>query len=446
MIATARHREPDTRVFEVAKYGALGDGISLDTAAFQKAINAAAGIPEGAQVLVRGGHKYLIGTLQLKSNVDLHLADGATLLASTHREDYRGGALIIANGAHNISISGNGSIDGQAQEFMAHYDEQHEIWVPRDWRPKMFLLTACRGIRIRDIGLANTPYWGLRMLGCDGIEIENVRIHSMLNIPNCDGIAADHCRNVAVRKCHVTCGDDAIAIKSSRQPKDYGLSENIIVNNCVIETQSSGLKIGSETVGDIRDVRIENCEIRNSSRGLCIQLRDQGTISTIEFRNIKLTSRYFSDPWWGRGEPISFTAIPRTAGGAIGSIRNIRVVNVTANAENSVRVSGSAASRIRDVLLDSVALTLNRWTSYPGRFYDDRPTSAQRDIESHNTPGFFISHASNVTLQNCSVAWGKQIPDYFSYAVEARKVEHLGIERLKGHAAHPSYQKATSID
>ena len=443
-IAMAWYRPPENRVFDVLKYGAIGDGVSVDTAAFQKAINAAAAAGNGAQVLVRGPHKYVIGSLELKSEIDFHIADDAVLLASTHREDYRGSAVLIANGAHNLTISGNGNIDGRAKEFMQRYDEDHEIWVPRDWRPKIFLLTACRDLHVRDLTITNAPYWGLHMLGCDVVEVANLKIRNMLNVPNCDGIDPDHCRNVAIRKCHITCGDDAIVIKSSRQPKDYGVSENIIVSGCVIETQDAGLKIGTETVGDIRDVRMENCEIRSSGRGLCIQLRDEGNISTVDFHNIKLTSRYFSDPWWGRGEPISFTAIPRTPTTKIGRLHRLRVSNVTAKAENSVRISGTAASVIRDVTLDNVSLTLDRWTPYPGGFYDNRPTSTQPEIEKHGTPAFFISYADDVSLRNCGVSWGKQAPDYFSYVVEARNVKHLNIEGLKGHSAHPG-QKTTFI-
>jgi hypothetical protein len=122
----------------------------------------------------------------------------------------------------------------------------------------------------------------------------------------------------------------------------------------------------------------------------------------------------------------------------------VRVSNVTAKSENSVRISGSPASVIRDVVLDNVSVTLDRWTPFPGPYFDNRPTTAQRAFEMYGTPGFYISYASDVTLRNCAVSWGKNVPDYFSYAVQARRVRRLNIEHLKGHAAHPD-QKTTSI-
>ncbi len=444
-IASARYYDPQPRVFDVMHYGAIGDGQSLDTNAFQKAINAAAAAGNGSQVLARGPHKYVVGTLELKSNIDFHLGDGTQLIASIHREDYRGDALLVANGVHDLTISGNGGIDGRAQEYMARFDQEHAQWVPRDWRPKMFALVSCRDLKMRDIGVVNAPYWTIHLLGCDRVEIDSLKIHNMMNVPSSDGIDPDHCRNMVIRRCHIATGDDAIAIKSSRQSRNYGPAQNIIVRDCVIDTQSAGIKIGTETAGDIRDIRVENCEIRSSSRGISIQLRDEGSISSVEFNNIKVMAQYGSDPWWGRGEPISFTAIPRTPTTKLGRIHSVHLKNIAAKGENSVRISGCPASRIRDVTLEAVSVTVDRWTAYPGGFYDNRPTSAQASIERHGTPGFFISYAQDIALKNCSVLWGKNVPDYFSYALEAHRVEHLDIDHLKGHSAHPDRQKTTAI-
>ena len=157
------------KVFDVLKYGAAGDGKTLDTAAIQRAIDEASAYSGKAQVLVRGGRKYLVGSIELRGSVDFHLADDAQLLVSTKREDYRGGlagsvsgdtmanaagGVIIADGAKGLSITGTGSLQGRAKEFMTRYDPAGGWWIPGPFRPKMFVLTRCTDLEVRDITFA----------------------------------------------------------------------------------------------------------------------------------------------------------------------------------------------------------------------------------------------------------------------------------------------------
>jgi len=277
------------------------------------------------------------------------------------------------------------------------------------------------------------------------VLVDNVKVRNLLDVPNCDGIDPDHSRNVEIKNCNIVCGDDGVVIKCSRQPIDFGEAANIHVHDCVIETQDAGLKIGTETTSDIHDIRFERCQIKTSSRGLCIQLRDEGNISNIDYRDITFTSRYYGDPWWGRGEAISFTAIPRNPASKPGTLRHVTVRNVTGIAENSVRICGSERSRIHDVTLDRVSITLDRTTKFPGALFDNRPTTAMPAIEPHDTPGFSIEQADNVTLRNCKVSWGANPPDSFTYAVEASDTTGLKIKGMKGKAARPSLGKAVSI-
>jgi polygalacturonase len=355
------------------------------------------------------------------------------------------GAVIMATGAQGLKITGTGTLQGRAREFMTRYDEPNEWWIPGPFRPKMFVLTSCKDLEVRDITFAEAPNWGLHMLGCDGVLVDNVKVRNLLDVPNCDGIDPDHSRNVEIKNCNLVCGDDGVVIKCSRQPIDYGECSNIHVHDCVIETQDAGLKIGTETTSDIHDIRFERCQIKTSSRGLCIQLRDEGNIYNIDYRDITFRSRFYSDPWWGRGEAISFTAIPRNATSKPGTLHHVNVQNVTGHAENSVRICGSAQSRVHDVTLDRVSVTLARTTHYKGELYDNRPTTAIPAIEPHDTPGFSIEHADNVTLNDCKVAWGAKVPDSFSYAVEAKDTTGLKIEGLQGEAAHAALGKAVSI-
>jgi polygalacturonase len=419
--------------------------VTLDGPAIQRAIDEAAAAAGKRQVLLRGGHRYLTGTLQLKGAIDFHLAANAVLVVSTNRSHYTTDAVITAAGAQGLKITGAGSIDGRAKEFMTRYDPQGEWWLPRDWRPKMFVLTACKDLEVRDITFGQAPNWGLHMLGCERVLVHNIKVRNLLDVPNCDGIDPDHCRDVEIRNCDIVCGDDAIVVKTSRQSSSYGPSANIRVKDCIIETQDAGLKIGTETTQDIHDITFERCEVRSSSRGLCIQLRDEANVYNVDFRDIRLVSRYYADPWWGRGEAISLTALPRTPQTQVGKLHNVRIQNVTGRAENSVRVSGIPESRVRDVLFENVSVTLDRWTKYRGGLFDNRPTTALPAIEQHDNPGFSIRHAENVTLKDCRVAWGNHCPDYLTNAIEAEDVRGLKLEKLIGGSAHPGRYQAVSI-
>jgi hypothetical protein len=430
------------KVFDVFDYGAVGDGVTLDSPAIQRAIDAAAKAGRGAQVMVRSGHRYLIGTLELRGGIDFHLDGNAELFISTNRQHYSGEGVITAMGAEKLQLSGTGKINGHARDFMTGYDSKGEWYVPAEWRPQMVLLTGCKRLEIRNITLSEAPNWCLHLLGCRNVEIENITIRNLMDVPNCDGIDPDHCQQVKIRNCHITSGDDSIVIKATRQSVDYGPSADITVQDCVLETQDAALKIGTETTQDIHDIRFENCEIRACGRAFAIQLRDEGNVFNIDLRGIKFVSRYYADPWWGRGEAISLTAIPRAPGSKLGTIHHVRMRDMTGRAENSVRVSGSADSRIQHVEFDNVAVTFDRWTAYPGGLFDNRPTTAIEPIERHTNPGFSLRYADDVLLRNCSVRWGGNLPDYFTSAIETESVTRLKLNRFQGEGGHPGRDKA----
>ena len=434
-------------VFDVHEFGAAGDGKTMDTAAIQRTIDAAAQTGGGARVLLRNGKVYLTGPLRLTGGIDFHLEGDAQLRVSADPAHYPDAqrSVLHAKGAHNLTISGSGSIDGRSREFMERFDAKDEWWIPKPFRPRLLVLEDCADLRIRDVTFREAPSWTVHLVGCRRVLVDHVKIHNQLDVPNCDGIDPDHCQDVVIRDCHIVCGDDAIVVKATAPHAQYGGSRNIHVHDCVLETQDSGLKIGTETTRDIHDLLFERIRIVTGCRGLCIQLRDQGNVRDIVFKDIEFVSRYHSAPWWGRGEAISFTAIPRNPDTKIGTIRNVLVQNVRGRAENSIRIEGLGGARLSDITLDNVDVTFARTTNYPGGVYDNRPTKVVQQIEPHRTSAISIRHADRVTIKGCSVGWAGKAPDYFAHAIEAVDAPGLTITAFKGEAAHPQRNKAISI-
>ncbi len=184
----------------------------------------------------------------------------------------------------------------------------------------------------------------------------------------------------------------------------------------------------------------------SAGRGPTITHRQPGNISDIEFNDIEVTAEHHAARWWGWGEAVSVTVRPRTANGKVGTLSNVRLRNIRGRAENSVRIEGTPDNLIEDVLLDSVKITIDKWTSYPGGKFDNRPTAAGVEgLEPHDTPAFSLRNAKNVVVKNCQAHWGSNRQEYFGPALEAENVQGLKLEGFAGEAAWPAREKAVVI-
>ena len=283
-------------------------------------------------------------------------------------------------------------------------------------------------------------------MGCERVLVDGVRVRNFLEVPNCDGIDPDHCRDVEIRNCDIVCADDGIVVKTSDQAEDYGPSRNIVVKDCVITTRDSGVKIGTETFGDISKVLFERCKVISGGRGPTITHRNQGNIDDIEFRDIEVIAEHHAARWWGWGEAISITAWPRNADGKVGYLRNIRLRNISGMAENSIRIDGQKSQPIEGVILENIDMKIDRWTLYPGGYFDNRPVKpGDVGLEKHDTPVFSLRNAKDVTVTNCTARWGSNRQPYFSNALQAKHVAGLKLEHFTGKAAFPERQKAIAI-
>ena len=280
--------------YDIRCFGAVGDGVTLDTAAIQRTVEACheAG---GGTVLVPPG-TYLTGTVYLKSQVTLHLSAGATLQGSARREDYNaddifpenpvfasenvtGAHLVIAYQAENVAITGEGTIDGHGAAFFeplppdevtTTYRSKTRNFPIRDWRPgQMVFFCRCTDVAVRDIALVNSPYWTLLLLGCRRVQVRGLRITNPPQTANGDGLDIDCCQEVTVSDCIISCGDDCITLRGhSRLLGEHAQPcQHVAVTNCLLRTPCNAIRVG---VGDgvVRDCTFANIIIHETRSGL----------------------------------------------------------------------------------------------------------------------------------------------------------------------------------
>ena len=458
-------------LYSVKNYGAIGDGKTDDAAAIQKTIDAcvAAG---GGTVLLPAPYTYLAGPFKLRSNIDFHIAGGAKLLANPNEQVYTESAFhenkgegtlwISGEGVENLSVSGTGEINGNGIAFMGAELEDSYVLKPfniADPRPHVLTLTGGKNIRIKDLHIGNSAYWTVHLIGCNDVVISGITLLNNLKVRNSDGIDIDHSKNVRISDCFIESGDDCICLKNRREFSSYGRCENITVTNCTMTSRSCAIKIGSENMDTIRQVVFANCIIKKSNRGLGIQNRDEGVVSDIVFSDILVEGHLFSDMWWGKAEPIYITAFRRASGnhkdanwrfppgateGSVGEIKNIYFSNIRCSSENGVYVAAESKDKIINIYFDRVSVLIHKTTAIPGGVYDRRPSLAEGLIHS-GTSGFCFESASGISMQNCSVQWGLNKPDYYTYVINSRNVDSLTLFNLEGKAAFPERLEAKHI-
>jgi polygalacturonase len=262
--APTRHTSdnlPGARIFNVRDFGAKGDGKTLNTKAIQAAIDAC-NKENGGTVLIPAGD-FICGTVELKSNVTLHLSAQGRLLGSTNREDYVAGkgvppgngniVFIYAVNAVNITIEGRGTIDGNGQAFYNGKGDntgpgQHGVGGNFD-RPHLIVFYECTNFLVRDVFLTRSAYHCFRILHCKQVQLQGIRIYNRVNKNN-DGFHFNDSQYVHITNCDIQCQDDACAL--------FGSNQFVTITNCSFSTRWSIFRFGS---GEAQNIVVSNCLI-----------------------------------------------------------------------------------------------------------------------------------------------------------------------------------------
>jgi hypothetical protein len=438
----------------VRDHGATGTGEDA-TDAIQSAIDACARAGGGVVTVPPG--EYRTGTIWLQSGVKLDLAGGATIRGSSDPDDYVADqmphrALLAAVDATDVAITGQGTFHCNGLSFVddeAVVDPSPEQYRPVDPdrspdgplfpnpdRPARGLLFyRCSNVQISDVTIRDSPHWTIHLLCCDEVDVRGVDVLNDCRIPNSDGINPDMCRNVHISDCTVEAGDDAICVKADGRYPEARPCERITVTNCTLQSRSCGIKLGSESEYDIRDCRFADCVVYESNRGLGIQHRDAGTIEGIHFSDVSVATRHHTGDWWGVGEPISITSLPRTADTDLGELRDVSFSNVRCEGEGSIVVYADRAAAVRNLRFDGLTHRVTGGEHSAGQNYLDlRPGEGRTGRRERALPAIYLRGVDSATLDDVTVEWARTQP-YHTHAIECERFGDLVVDGFRGRQA-----------
>jgi polygalacturonase len=439
--------------YNIINFGAVSDAKTLNTEFIQKAINQASQDGGGRVIIPQG--RFLSGSIILKSGVELHLEKKAVLLGSTDPEQYksitRWKALVLANDALDIAVSGKGTIDGQGARLALNIDslfyegkvDSSDYSIkerrPREYiRPQILEFINCRDISISGITFKNSASWVQTYEICRNLTIDKIRVESDAYWNN-DGIDVIDCRNVRITNSYINSADDGICLKS----EEWDLTEycdSIYIASCTIRSSASAIKFGTASVSAIKNVVIKNIMVFNTYRSaIAIEAVQGAVIENILIENI--LAKNTGNAIFLRIGKIRNAKRP-------GSIKNvtIRNVKVTVPFEHpdyaySIRgpelpyfhnVFPSSITGIPEFNIENVTLEFIKIV-YPGRgnrAYANLPLSRLDDVPE------LVNHYPEFSMFGELPSWGFYV----------RHVDGLTMKNIKLKIKDPDYRPALVFD
>lgn len=422
-----------TQVYDITRSGAIGDGKTDNTTFIQQAIDSCT--VTGGMVYIPAG-TFLSGTVVLKSNVTLHLSARAILLGQAatrfypyqqsgipfYGEDWARQALIFCKNQENVTIEGNGVIDGQGAAFVTTTLKKPDRYKDR---PYLLWFAGCKKVTVKGIRLRNSAFWMQHYLGCERVTIDGIDIWNHSNKNN-DMMDIDGCKYVTVSNITGDSDDDGITIKSTSSL----LSEFITITNCVLSSHCNALKFGTESTGGYRNVVISNIVIKPSAQlstiygkpagtsGISLEIADGGTMENIAINNIVINGPEV--PLFIRLGNRARKHVSSAPDPTVGVLRNISIADVMATScgVTACSFSGIAQAPIENISLRNITME----TSGGGSTADMQAVVEEKDAEYPEATMF-----------------GK-LPAYGFYIRYAKDVRMSGIRlRYKGEEARPAF-------
>ncbi len=424
--------------YNASMFGIKSNGTTLNTNSIQKGIDYISENGGGRLVFYVG--RYLTGTIHLKSNVTIHLEEGAILVGSVNPFDYEflsnWTALIFSHDQTNIGITGKGVIDGQGfivatnlVELIHNGIVKDPLKYDRPWegrRPQNIYFKGCKNVRIQGILLKDPGSWNQQYDQCKNVIIDGITVDSK-SYWNNDGIDIVDCDSVSVTNCYIDAADDGICLKS--HSPDF-ICQNVYVHNNTVRTSANGIKFGTASNGGFRNIKIiRNLVFDTYRSAITFAAVDGGIVENIEVDSLRSINT---------GNVI-FLRIGERRSGKKGKMNNIRISNVYAevpstkpdagyNYEGPVEdlprnISPSSITGMPDAIIENITLK-NIEIHYPGGGnpsyvkvgldeLDKVPEMAAAYPEFsmfRELPawGFYIRHARGIVFENVKLICDKK--------------------------------------
>ena len=323
-----------TNIINIADLGAKSSNQTENTPIIQKAINDVS-IAGGGQVVIPAG-RFITGVLHIKSNVEIHLNKYAVLVGSSKRLDYglpNASALLMASNEHNISITGDGTIDGQGEALLkdiyvllnAGILEDKEWKTENPWhqvrpeernRPKIIEFDHCDNVKLKGIRLINALCWVQRYNKCSNLLFDSIQVESNVYWNN-DGIDLVDCKDAKITNSFFNADDDGICLKSEDR---NSRCENIYITDCTVRSSANAVKLGTASWGGFKNITIRNITVFDTFRSaIAIECVDGGVLENVNVSNVKAVNT---------GNAICIRLGHRNKDVIVSSLRNVYIGNI----------------------------------------------------------------------------------------------------------------------